>query len=189
MLMKLLSSSDKQHLIDLAKLLAIADKPLRWDGKTRDQLTSSSDLDALTIVTGDAERELIDELVQSTGNASSFNTFFSSTWHVETRLIEVLKKLPMIAAEKPEYRVQAATSVLRELLKATRFELPSTPKVVLFELFLVALRDGNISSVEWALLKEFQLHHKLEDFIFDDLLERAETMNQEVSKTISLILE
>ena len=31
MLMKFLSRSDKQHLIDLAKLLAIADKPLRWD--------------------------------------------------------------------------------------------------------------------------------------------------------------
>ena len=189
MLMKFLSRSDKQHLIDLAKLLAIADKPLRWDGKTRDQLTSSSNLDALTIVTGDAERELIEELVQSTGSASAFDSFFSSSCNVERRLIDALKKLPMIVAEKPEYRVQAATSVLRELLNATRFELPSTSKVVLFELFLVAPRDGHISSVEWALLKEFQLHHKLEDFIFDDLLERAETMNREVSKTISLILE
>lgn len=189
MLMKLLSRSDKQHLIDLAKLLAIADKPLRWDGKTRDQLTSSSDLDALTIVTGDAERELIEELVQSTGNASGFGTFFSSSCDVERRLVDALKKLPMIAAEKPEYRLRAATGVMRELLQAAKFELPSTAKVVLFELFLVALRDGNISSVEWALLKEFQLHHKLEDFIYDDLLERAETMNQEVSKTISLILE
>jgi len=61
--------------------------------------------------------------------------------------------------------------------------------VMLFELLLVALRDGNISSIEWALLKEFQQHHKLEDFIFDDLLERAEVLNKEVNKTISIVLE
>lgn len=189
MLMKLLSKSDKQHLINLAKLLAIADKPLLWDGKTSDQFTSSTDLSALTIKTGDAERELIEELVQSTGNTSSYGGFFSASCEVEERLIEVLKKFPVVAAEKPENRLQAATTVLREQLKATRFELPSTAKVILFELMLVALRDGNISSVEWALLKEFQAYHTLEDFIFDDLLERAETMNQEVSKTISLILE
>ncbi|HCL3953840.1 TPA: hypothetical protein N2C02_004198, partial [Pseudomonas aeruginosa] len=61
--------------------------------------------------------------------------------------------------------------------------------VILYELLLVALRDGHISNVEWALLKEYQRHHQLEDFIFDDLLERAETLNQEISKTISIILE
>jgi len=101
----------------------------------------------------------------------------------------VLKTYPIPKVEKPETRVQAATTVLKELLKGKTFELPSAPKVILFELLLVALRDGHISSIEWALLKEYQRHHQLEDFIFDDLLERAETLNQEVSKTISIILE
>jgi hypothetical protein len=108
---------------------------------------------------------------------------------VAAQLIEALKKYPVSKAEKPEARVQAATTVLKELLKNKKFELPTAPKVILFELLLVALRDGTITGVEWALLKEFQLHHQLEDFIFDDLLERAETLNQEVSKTISIILE
>lgn len=109
--------------------------------------------------------------------------------HVESRLIDVLKSFPLIKIKRPEGRVQAAAVVLKELLKAKQFELPATPKVILFELMLIALRDGNISNIEWALLKEFQQHHQLDDFIFDDLLERAETLNREVNKTVSIILE
>ena len=91
--------------------------------------------------------------------------------------------------EKPSTRVAASTSLLLELLEQKKYGSPSTPKIILYELFLVALRDGNISGVEWALLKEFQRYQKLEDFIFNDLLERAEALNQEISKTISIILE
>lgn len=190
MLIKLLSDSDKKHLIELAKLLALADKPLLWDGKTADEFTSDTDLSALSIQEGEQERELIADLEQSIGSRSSISSFlFSSYADVGSRLVDVLKTFPIPNAEKTETRVQAATTILKELLEGKKFELPSTPKVILFELILVALRDGNISSIELALLKEFQLHHHLEDFIFDDLLERAEALNQEVSKTISIILE
>lgn len=196
MLIKLLSDLDKKHLLELSKLLALADKPLLWDGKTSDEFTSSTDLSALSIQEGEQERELIAELEQSINPSSLSSPFtvgfgfgFASSTDVESRLIEVLKTFPIPKAEKPETRVQAATTVLKELLKGKKFELPTAPKVILFELLLVALRDGTITNVEWALLKEFQLHHQLEDFIFDDLLERAETLNQEVSKTISIILE
>ncbi|RMV67832.1 hypothetical protein [Pseudomonas coronafaciens] len=196
MLTKLLSDSEKKHLLELSKLLALADKPLLWDGKTSDEFTSSTDLSALSIQEGEKERELIAELEQSinpptlsSSFPSGFGFGFVSSTDVGSRLIEVLKTFPITKAEKPEIRVQAATTVLKELLKDKKFELPTAPKVILFELLLVALRDGTITSVEWALLKEFQLHHQLEDFIFDDLLERAETLNQEVSKTISIILE
>lgn len=210
MLLKLLPEPDQKHLLGLAKLLALADKPLLWDGKTSDEFTSDTDLSALSIQEGEKEREMIAELEQSItrssntsvfGNSSSASSMFGwssstafmsgskSSDDVAAKLIDELKKYPVTKAEKPETRVQAATSVLKELLKGKRFELPTAPKVILFELLLVALRDGTITSVEWALLKEFQLHHQLEDFIFDDLLERAETLNQEVSKTISIILE
>jgi hypothetical protein len=54
---------------------------------------------------------------------------------------------------------------------------------------LVALRDGQISSIEWMLLKEIQLYFKIPDFIFKDLLDRAEALNNEMSKTLALILE
>lgn len=192
MLIKLLSDTDKRHLLDLAKLLSIADKPLLWDGKSADELTSGTNLDALTIQEGEQECELIAELEKSVGGSSAqlaFGNVFGRARDVKARLIEALKTYPVPKAEKPETRVQAATSVLKELLKSKTFELPTAPKVILFELLLVSLRDGHISSIEWALLKEFQQHHRLEDFIFDDLLERAETLNQEVSKTISIILE
>jgi hypothetical protein len=191
MLIKLLSDSDKKHLLELSKLLALADKPLLWDGKTSDEFTSSTDLSALSIQEGAQERELIAELEKSISPPSSTVSLprMMRPVDVGTRLIEALKKYPIPKAEKPETRVQAATTVLKEILKGKKFELPTAPKVILFELLLVALRDGTITSVEWALLKEFQIHHQLEDFIFDDLLERAETLNQEVSKTISIILE
>lgn len=191
MLIKLLSNADKKHLMDLARLLALSDKPLLWDGKTSDEFTSSTNLNALSIQEGEVERELIADLEQSAGLAQRdlhiFPLFHSVD--VRERLVEALKAYPIPKVEKPETRVQAATTVLKELLKDKQFELPTAPKVILFELLLVALRDGNISGIEWALLKEYQRHHQLEDFIFDDLLERAETLNQEVSKTISIILE
>lgn len=191
MLIKLLSDEDKKHLLELAKLLAVSDKPLLWDGKPSDELTSSTNLDALSIQEGEQERELIADLEASAGVNQSglYASAFSSSSGVQERLIEVLKTYPITKVEKPELRVEAATTVLRELLKENTFELPTAPKVILFELLLVALRDGHISGVEWALLKEYQLHHQLDDFIFDDLLERAEALNQEVSKTIAIILE
>lgn len=188
MLIKLLSNPDKLHLLELAKLLALSDKPLRWEGKSSDELTSATDLTELSIQEGKQERELIAELEQSIDSRATYSPFSSSDG-VGSQLIEVLKTFPVSKAEKPENRVQAATTVLKTLLKGKKFELLSAPKVILFELMLVALRDGNISNIEWALLKEFQRHHQMEDFIFDDLLERAETLNQEVSKTISIILE
>lgn len=195
MLIKLLSDVDKKHLLELAKLLAVSDKPLLWDGKPSDELTSSTNLSALSIQEGERERELIADLEISAGvnqsdlYAFAFTSGFSSFSDVRERLIEVLKTYPITKVEKPESRVEAAATVLRELLKDNMFELPTAPKVILFELLLVALRDGNISSIEWALLKEYQHHHQLDDFIFDDLLERAEALNQEVSKTIAIILE
>ena len=67
--------------------------------------------------------------------------------------------------------------------------LAMNPKIMLFEMILVALRDGSISSIERELLKAFQHHYQIADFIFEDLLDRAEALNSEVSKTIALVLE
>ncbi|WP_422419041.1 hypothetical protein [Pseudomonas sp. GZD-222] len=189
MLIKLLSDTDKKFLVKVAKLLALSDKPLLWDGKTADELTSGTDLTALSIQEGEQERELIADMEGATPEHRNLFGIVTFSDEICDRLVEVLKTFPITKVEKPESRVQAATTVLKELLKDKKFELPTAPKVILFELLLVALRDGHISSIEWALLKEYQRHFQLEDFIFDDLLERAETLNKEVSKTISIILE
>lgn len=186
MLVKLLSKTDKEHLLQLAELMALADKPLLWDGKTKNEVTSGTDIGELSFQKGAQETAMLAEL-ESEGESTV--NWFRAFDSVETKLIDRLKSLPLHSIDEPNNRAQAATSVLNELLKGKACETPSVPKLMLFELILMALCNGSISNIEWALLKEFQRHHQLEDFVFDDLLERAETMSQEIGKTISIILE
>lgn len=193
MLIKMLPKNYRDHMLDLASLMAVSDKPILWDGKTYDEITAETSLELISLKVGDEERELISDLEISAGTDNSFISGMfdggDGITRITSQLTEVLKKYPFTKMENPGTRVGAATTVLQELLEQKKYDLPSTPKIILYELFLVALHNGHISGVEWALLKEFQRYHKLEDFIFDDLLERAETLSQEISKTISIILE
>ena len=116
-----------------------------------------------------------------------FGEFFSMS--AEKKLIEKLKTYPLSIIDAPETRIQAATAVLKTLLEHQTMENITTPKVIIFQLFLVALRDGQISSIEWMLLQEIQLAFKVPDFIFKDLLDHAESLNNEMSKLLALILE
>lgn len=210
MLIKLLPKLDKKLLLDLTELLALSDNPVLWDGKKYDEITSNTDLDDLSIQIDEQENELIKDLKQSAGLPEHRN----STW-VEYRLVEQLKTFPLNKVELAETRMAASQAVLAQLLEERstsepeyvsltmkmkalrsgtalqeeRSSRPEDPKIMLFEMFLVALRDGVISSIELELLKAFQRHYQLEDFIFDELLERAEALNAEVSKTIALVLE
>lgn len=118
---------------------------------------------------------------------ANFKSFGLSS--VEDQLVEQLKTFALHKLELAETRMAAAQAVLAQLLEEHSTARPEAPKIMLFELFLVALRDGSISSIEQDFLKAFQRHYQLEDFIFDDLLERAEALNAEVSKTIALVLE
>ncbi len=189
MLVKFLSPADKEHLLELAELLSLADNPLLWDGKRKDEVTSETNLSNLSIQDVELESALITEL-RSEGEQNAFSGLFASVFSpVKEKLIKKLKTLPIHTAEEPTNRAEAAKTVLMELLEGKKFEIPSVPKLMLFELVSMALCDGSISSIEWVLLKEFQHHHHLEDFIFDDILERAEIVNKEVSKTIAIILE
>lgn len=193
MLIKMLPKDDRIHLLDLASLLTISDKPLLWDGKTYEELTADTSLDQVSIRVGEEENELIEELRRSAdlSREDVFGNIFNNgvLKRNSERLVKFLKNTPFVKMEDPSTRVWAGTTVLLEMLEKKKYDLPSTPKIILYELFLVALRDGHISGIEWALLKEFQRFYKLEDFIFDDLLERAETLNKEITKTIAIILE
>lgn len=184
MLIKYLSESDKLHLIDLAKLFALSDNPLLWKGKKRSEITSDEmDFDRLSIQLSEQEQETISDFEQRTDSGSSR---YSS---LESKLIGELKKFHRLKVERLESRLQAATNVFKEALKKIHFDTPSTPKIILFELIQLALSDDEISDIELALLKEFQYQNHLEDFIFDDLLERAEIQKKEINKTISIVLE
>lgn len=190
MLIKMLPADKKTLLVELARLLALSDNPLLWDGKTKDELRSDSDLNNLTIQKDALETELLEEIEQHASGfptAAVFGGLFSIS--AEKKLIEKLKTYPLSIIDAPETRIQAATSVLKNLLEHQTMENITTPKVIIFQLFLVALRDGHISSVEWMLLKEIQFAFKVTDFIFKDLLEHAESLNNEMSKLLALILE
>lgn len=188
MFIKMLPDEEKDLLVELAKLLALSDNTLLWDGKTKEELTSDSDLNKLSIQKHELETELLDEMKKSDDPFSNIfgNTFKNDT---EALLIEKLKSYPLAKIDAPENRLQAAKAVLRVLLDGKKTSDLVTPKVFLFQLFLVALRDGKISNIEWMLLKEIQQHYLLPDFIFEDLLQRSEALNSEICKTLALILE
>lgn len=108
---------------------------------------------------------------------------------IEWALVKRIGMLPRHTAEEPAARATVALDVLREVLKGRKAEMPSVPKVMLFELMLFVLAKGSISSIEWQLLNEFRHHHQLEKHVFDDLLERAECAHREAQKTLAIILE
>src|SRR5690606_18643301 len=143
----MLSEADKRHFLDLADLLIMADRPLLWEGKTAEELTSSTDPEALSIQESEQDRELIAELEQSAGmqrgggplsiglslpqimkQKRAGGITFLGRSKVVNRLIETLKTYPFIKMERPETRVQAALTVLQELLDSKRYDLISTPK-------------------------------------------------------------
>jgi len=202
-LIKLLPDEDKEHLVQLAELLALSDKPLLWDGKTADE-PHSTDRNNLSIREGKQERELITDLMASS-SCPDFSSVMRRRMRPEAgafgrpydgleknhRLVEILKEYPVAKLEKddPEIRTEAALTVLRELLKDKEYELPHVPKVILYELMLIAWCDGHISDIELALLRKYQRHAQLEDFIFDDILERTKALNEEVSKALAIVLE
>lgn len=212
MLIKMLPEPEKKLLLDIIQLLALSDNPILWDGKKYDELTSDTDLSNLSIQADEQESELIADLERSAGqsvrresstfgpgsSSGSIYAFFSQnmtagaltgTSSVERELIEKLKTFPIHKMELPETRVATAQTVLAKLLEGQSATRPEPPKIMLFEMILVALRDGSISSIERELLKAFQHHYQIADFIFEDLLDRAEALNSEVSKTIALVLE
>lgn len=205
MLIKMLPEPEKGLLLDLLQLLALSDNPILWDGKRYDELTSDTDLSKLSIQVDELERELISDLERSSGQSlrgsSSFEGVLAGvlagglksgkapTSIVEEQLIAELKTFPIHKMELPETRVAAAKAVLDKLLEDQSKDRPEPPKIMLFDMILLALRDGSISSIERELLKAFQHHYQIQDFIFEELLDRAEALSSEVSKTIALVLE
>jgi len=192
MFINMLSEEKKVLLVELARLLSLSNNPFLWDGKTKDELTSDSDLSKLSIQNTELETKLLEELGHYTSpRFYPLIGIYEHDWNkaTEKKLIEKLKAFPLAKIDAPESRVQTATAVLRSLLKARKTDALAEPKIVIFQLFLFALRTGQISSIEWMLLKEIQLHYQLPDFIFKDLLNSAETLNSETNKTLALILE
>lgn len=196
MLVKLLSDDHKAHLLELAELLSIADKPLLWDGKTKDEVTARTDMKKVSFAKGEAESKLLSDWSQevsgsmtipfSWGNIASGK---APATEVEKLLLDQLDDVPLHKnTEDSVARLNAVSAALHRLLEGVS-GTPHAVRIMLYELMLMALASGGISSIEYRFLEIVKQHHQVDDCDFGEILERAETMYREVQKTIALVLE
>ncbi|CAG9227362.1 conserved hypothetical protein [Paraburkholderia tropica] len=211
MLLKQLSNDDKRLFLRVAELLSLSDKPILWGGKRKEEITSTTNLSDIKIQRGERETLALEDLhlalqvsedkaepaaSGSWANLGNLGNLFQQVAamaqganSIEYSLLARIKKLPLQTADDPAARASAALEILRDQLKEKKSILPSVPKLMLFELMMLALTDGAVSSIEWQVLNEFKHHYQIEDHIFDDLLARAELTYREAQKTIAIILE
>lgn len=184
MFLQLLSDDEKVRFLRIARVFSICDNTLLWDGKTEAELTGKTDLSNVSIQESEQEKAILDNFARECGKVYQSNA-------LDKRLIDKLKPLPLTKQGSLEGRVNAASELLSELLERKDGEdsLPAVPKVVLYELMLLALADGEISEVEDALLKKYAVAQNIEDFIYEELLDRAKSLSHEASRAVSLILE
>lgn len=189
MLTKLLSQEDKKNFLRFAELLSIADKPLLWDGVPGDAITAVTNMEKISIKTGEVEaRLLMDWGWASKAIKSSFFGGQPAT-SIEADFLLLLKDIPHHDTEDPVERSNVVSAALRKLLKETSLTNAYAIRIALYELMLLALVDGKVSPIEIRFLEEFRTHHGIRDLAFHEILERAEAMHRETHKTIALILE
>ncbi len=205
MLLKQLSDNDKRIFLRLAELVSLCDRPMLWNGKLREVATTADfKADAISlewdmqvfeamkelasVLIGDADFKTVD-MPKPVADRSAAAWFGLHQTSVSEELIRRLEAKPLTAGGDSAVRVTVATDILREILKDHKAATPSLPKLMLFELFLLSLASGSISSVQWQVLSEFKHHHQLEDYIVDDLLARAQSTHLEAQKTLAIILE
>lgn len=205
MLLKQLSDNDKRVFLRLAELVSLCDRPMLWNGKPREEATTADfKADAISLQWHKQVFEAMKELASALIGDANFKTVgmpkpvadkTAAAWlglhqtSVSEELIRRLEAKPLTAGGDSAVRVTVATDILREILKDHKAATPSLPKLMLFELFLLSLASGSISSVQWQVLSEFKHHHQLEDYIVEDLLARAQSTHIEAQKTIAIILE
>ena len=199
MLIKLLSEDDKARFIQLAELLSIADKPLLWDGKTKDEVTPRTDMKKVSFAKGEAESKLLSDWSQEVrassmkagfGNKSFAEMWMASANAVEKLLLDQLEDIPLHKnTEDSVERLNAVSAALHRLLEGGSATTRHAVRIVLYELMLMALASGGISSIEYRFLEILKQHHQVDDCDFEEILERAETVYREVQKAIALVLE
>lgn len=192
MLVKLLSENDKAHFLKLAELLSISDKPLLWDGKKKDEVTPRTDMQKVSFAKGEAESKLLSDWLQEGKVGLTPWSFAASEKDtaVEKLLLEWLAEIPLEKnTEISIERFIAVSEVLQSLLKGKPVTTRHANRIMLYELMLMALAGGEMSSIEYRFLEIFKQHHRIDDCDFDEILERAKTTYREIQKTIALVLE
>ncbi|MBN3723135.1 hypothetical protein [Burkholderia sp. Ac-20379] len=199
MLLKQLSDEDTQVFLCVAELLSLADKPILWDGKQRNEI-AAKDIGSAKITLKRSEQQIkaMKELMAATSATDDVasGTFWSllamgllPCSQIEGRLIKRLESLSIDSIDDEIVRVGIVREILSLELRGKKAVSPFVPKLMLFELMLFVIGDGGISGIQWNLLDEFSHHYQIENYIVQDLLERAEVTHQEAQKTLAIILE
>jgi hypothetical protein len=195
MLLKQLSKKDRHIFLCTAQLLTLADQPLLWDGEPRSRTTTNTRFTNITIARNSARQAAINELFSALDSTERLTIMVDraikgpQAGEISAKLISEFRLLSAKDENDAALRLKVANQLMEQVMKTDREALPSVPKLMLFELMLLALTDGAISSVQWQLLVEFRHHYGLEDYIFADLLTRAQCTHIETQKTLAIILE
>jgi hypothetical protein len=188
MLVKLLNDSDKNRLLAFAGLLSICDKPLLYDGQPKDEVTSRTDMSRISFKKGEAESNLLQSWTKDFDPSKA--DAYSPYDDIENDLLSRLKDIPLSKnSEAPAIRWPAVSAALQRIFKESGLTGNYPIRIALFELILMALADGCISSIEYRFLEEFNFQHKVDALAFNEIRERAETAYHESQKTLALILE
>ena len=203
MFLHMLSDEDRSRFLDIAYLFCIGDAPMFWDGKSEDEITGETDLSDVSIQVQRAKSEAYAELARECGVGDRGDGHWRSPVtfaldftveavedrrHIGESLVDSLRPLPITKQNTPKERQRAAVAALQEIASEAEGSLTAT-KILLFELMALCQTGDTPSEVETALFQEFVVLRGVEDFIVEDLLERARCMSREAVKTLSLILE
>lgn len=198
MFLHMLSKDDKSHFLNIASLFCISDAPALWSGKTKSEITGETNISDVSLDISKAKQSAIDDIFRECGagaeSGEPFSAFFSGLFDsrqlndVKNKFITHLKSQPLDQQNDPSRRQTIAVPMLHEF--AEKWVTPVTAeKIMLFELLLLCQAGGTMSAVEKALINEFVKVRDIDDFIVEDLAERAETISRETIRTLSLILE
>lgn len=195
MYLHLLTDAQQNQLKMIAVVLSFSDNEVLWDGRRQDELTGETDLTKVAFVHVEQEFLLLKAMERESGGLVSGVNFDHAIWrferHIELvagRLLSGLRPLPISMQNNVSERIQISRAVIEDLTRDT--EIESAPlKVMVLELLLLALADGEISSIEGELIRGFADAHGLDADTFDKLLGHAMDINREAAKTISIIFE
>jgi len=184
MFLYLLPDAEQATFLKVARLMSVSDNTLLWDGKAHDELTGDTDLSNVSLAESEHERAIFDNFARECGKVYRADG-------VTKDLLARLKQLPLLRQADPDERARVACDLLGTLVDDTLTESmqPASPKVMLYELMLLALADGEVSSVEEAQLRWLADRFGVDPYTYADLLERAMSINAEASRTIAIILE
>lgn len=213
-MLHMLSTEHKKAFLQIARLLNLSDNDLVIKKGQEEEKLCNSELESVSFLEVESENSILQGFMRECGkmDETEASEAPSDVNHIGKALLTelgngVLKK----HLNDPEQRLRSASLILKNILSGSGltvtadneakepleieeasfhdYNTPSIAKIMLYELILMAMADGDISDIEWSLIRKFADYTGVEGFILDDLRERAEATNIEATKTLALILE